>query len=121
MLLYQVYILETESKTYKLLNIFLTWAIKKNDDFHSFKNNKVIVKVETETPENVFVDEFLCLRIKACSFIVEVIVKKLNKFSKSHSELLNSMRIKILFFEWDYQKERDKYSLKLKLKNVYES
>ena len=32
------------------------------------KNEEVVDKFETETPEKTWIDEFVCLRSKACSF-----------------------------------------------------
>ena len=56
-------------KDLKNLNeIFGFGNLNKNHELYSNKNEKVIGKFKTETPKNVFIDEFNCLRSKVYSF-----------------------------------------------------
>ena len=51
-----------------LENIFDFSNLDKNHELYSEKNKKVIGKFKIETPKNIWIDEFVCLRSKACSF-----------------------------------------------------
>ena len=51
------------------------------------ENYKVIGKLKIETPKNIFIDDFFCLRSKAYPFICGKVNKdKLEGFSKPRSE-----------------------------------
>ena len=52
----------------KLEDIFDFSNLDENHELFSNKNKKVIGKFKIETPKNVFIDEFVCLRSKAYSF-----------------------------------------------------
>ena len=49
-------------------DIFNFSNLDENHEFFSNENKKVIGKFKIETPKNVFIDEFVCLRSKAYSF-----------------------------------------------------
>ena len=58
-------------------------------ELFSNKNKKIIGKFETETPKNIWIDEFVCLRSKMFSFkSVNYRKNKLKSFSKSQSKLI---------------------------------
>ena len=42
--------------------------LDENHELFSNKNKKVIGKVKIETPKNIWIDEFVCLRSKVYSF-----------------------------------------------------
>ena len=42
--------------------------LDKNHELFSNKNKKVIGKFKTETPKNIWIDEFICLRSKMYAF-----------------------------------------------------
>ena len=52
----------------KLEDIFHFSNLDKNHELYSEKNKKVIGKFKLETPRNIWIDEFICLRSKAYSF-----------------------------------------------------
>ena len=52
----------------KLEDIFGFSNIDENHEFFSNKNKKVIGKFKFETPKNIWIDEFVCLRSKIYSF-----------------------------------------------------
>ena len=52
----------------KLEDIFDFSNLDENHELFSNKNKKVIGKFKIETPKNVWIDEFVCLRSKAYSF-----------------------------------------------------
>ena len=63
-----------------------------NHDLFSNKNKKVIGKFKTETPKNIFIDEFVCLRSKAYSFKCKDKIrskKKLKAFQNLNQNILN--------------------------------
>ena len=51
-----------------LEDIFDFSNLDENHELFSNKNKKVIGKFKIETPENIWIDEFVCLRSKAYSF-----------------------------------------------------
>ena len=51
-----------------LENIFDFSNLDENHELFSNKNEKVIGKFKIETPKNIWIDEFVCLRSKADSF-----------------------------------------------------
>ena len=57
------------SKTYKILEDLFDFSnLNKNHEIFSNKNRKVVGKFKIETPENLWIDEFVCLRSKAYSY-----------------------------------------------------
>ena len=59
----------------KLENIFDFSNLDKNHDLYSEKNKKVTGKFKIETPKNIWIDDFVCLRSKAYSFNVNIVMK----------------------------------------------
>ena len=56
-------------KDSKNLEDFLNFSnLSENHDIFSNKNKKVIGKFKTETPKNIWIDEFICLRSKMYAF-----------------------------------------------------
>ena len=51
-----------------LEDIFDFSNLDENHELYSNKNEKVIGRFEIETPKNIIIDEFVCLRSKAYSF-----------------------------------------------------
>ena len=62
--------------------------LDKNHELFSNKNEKVIGKFKIETPKNIWIDEFVCLRSKMYAF-------KCGNDSKNQNE--NKRNFKILF------------------------
>ena len=52
----------------KLEDIFDFSNLDENHELFSNKNKKIIGKFKIETPKNIWIDEFICLRSKAYSF-----------------------------------------------------
>ena len=73
----------------KLEDIFDFSNLDETHELFSNKNKKVIGKFKIETPKNVFIDEFVCLRSKAYSFKCKDNIESKNKIkgiSKSQSK-----------------------------------
>ena len=61
--------------------------LDQNHELFSNKNKKIIGKFKIETPKNIWIDEFVCLRSKMYSFKCgENSENKLKGFSKSQSK-----------------------------------
>ena len=58
-----------------LEDIFHFSNLDQNHELFSNKNKKMIGKFKTETPKNVWIDEFVCLRKKRIRLNVEIIIK----------------------------------------------
>ena len=72
-----------------LEDIFDFSNLDENHELFSNKNKKVIGKFKIETPKNISIDEFVCLRSKAYSFECKDNIESKNKiegFSKSQSK-----------------------------------
>ena len=54
--------------TNDIIKVFDFSNLDQNDEKFSNKNTKVIGKFKIETPKNVWINEFVCLRSKMCSF-----------------------------------------------------
>ena len=68
-------------------DIFDFSNLDKNHELFSIKNKKVIGKFKIETPENIWIDEFVCLRRKMYAFKCGDDSKiKLKGVSKSQSK-----------------------------------
>ena len=89
--------------------------LDKNQELFSNKNKKVIGKFKTETPKNVFIDEFVCLRSKAYSFKCRDNIESRNKIkgiSKSQSKRIKFEEHYNCLFGREYQKECDNYIIR---------
>ena len=79
------------------------------------KNKKVIGKFKIETPKNIWIDEFVCLRSKAYSFKCENNDENKNKIkgiSKSQSKHIKFEEYYNCLFGREYQKECDNYIIR---------
>ena len=89
--------------------------LDKNHELYSEKNKKVIGKFKTETPKNIWIDEFVCLRSKAYSFKCKNNDENKNKIkgiSKSQSKHIKFEEFYNCLFGEEYQKECDIYIIR---------
>ena len=99
----------------KLEDIFDFTNLDENHEVFSNKNKKVIGKFKIETPKNVFIDEFVCLRSKACSFKSKDNIEskiKIKGISKSQSKHIKFEEYYNCLFGGEYQKECDNYIIR---------
>ena len=96
-----------------LEDIFDFSNLDKNHELFSNKNKNVIGKFKIETPKNIWIDEFVCLRSKMYAFKCGNDSKnKLKGISKSQSKNIKfGEYIKCLNGE-DYQQECDNYIIR---------
>ena len=95
-----------------LEDIFDFSNLDKNHELYSNKNKKVIGRLKIETPKNIWIDEFVCLRSKAYSFKCTSNDENKNKIkgiSKSQSEHIKFEEYYNCLFGGEYQKECDNY------------
>ena len=93
-------------------DIFDFSNLDENHELYSNKNKKVIGKFKIETPKNVIIDEFVCLRSKAYSFKCKDNIDSKNKIkgiSKSQSKHIKFEEYYNCLFGGEYQKECDNY------------
>ena len=99
----------------KLENIFDFSNLDENHELFSNKNKKVIGKFKIETPKNIWIDEFVCLRSKAYSFECkdknEDIIK-IEGISKSQSKHIKFEEYYNCLFGKEYQKECNIYIIR---------
>ena len=98
-----------------LEDIFDFSNLGENHELFSNKNKKVIGKFKIETPKNVFIDEFVCLRSKAYSFKCQDNIESKNKIrgiSKSQSKHIKFEEYYNCLFGGEYQKECDNYIIR---------
>ena len=84
-------------------------------ELFSNKNKKVIGKFKIETPKNIWIDEFVCLRSKAYSFKCkdkDEIKNKIKGVSKSQSKHIKFEEYKKCLDGKEYQRECDNYILR---------
>ena len=96
-----------------LEDIFDFSNLDKNHGLYSNKNKKVIGKFKIETPKNIWIDEFICLRSKMYAFKCGGDCK--NKFkgiSKSQSKNIKFEEYKKCLDGEDYQQEGDNYFIR---------
>ena len=87
--------------------------LDKNHELFSNKNKKVVGKFKIETPENIWINEFVALRSKCYAFKCENNSKnKLKGISKSYSRNIKFDEDYNCLFGREYQKECDNYILK---------
>ena len=89
--------------------------LDKNHELYSEKNKKVIGKFKIETPKNIWIDEFVCLRSKAYSFICKDNNENENKIkgiSKSQSKHTKFEEYYNCLFGGDYQRECNNYIIR---------
>ena len=101
-------------KDLKILeDIFDFSNLDKNHELFDERNKKVIGKFKIETPKNIWIDEFVCLRSKMYSFKCGDDSKnKLKGISKSQSKHIKFDEYKNCLFGGEYQKECDNYIIR---------
>ena len=75
----------------------------------------MIGKFKIETPKNIIIDQFVCLRSKAYSFKCKDIIENKNKIkgiSKSQSKHIKVEEYYNCLFSEEYQKECDNYIIR---------
>ena len=98
-----------------LENIFDFSNLDKNHELFSEKNKKVIGKFKIETPKNIWIDEFVCLRSKAYSFKCKNNIESKNKIkgiSKSQSKHIKVEEYYKSLFGGEYQRECNNYIIR---------
>ena len=98
-----------------LEDIFDFSNLDENHELYSNKNKKAIGKFKIETPKNVVIDEFVCLRSKAYSFkckIEDENKNKIKRVSKSQSKHIKFEEYKNCLFGKEYQKQCDNYIIR---------
>ena len=96
-----------------LENIFDFINLDKNHELFSNNNKKVIGEFKIETPKNIWIDEFVCLRSKTYVFKCGDDSKnKLKGISKSYSKNIKFEEFYNCLFGVEYKQECDKYILR---------
>ena len=98
-----------------LENIFDFSNLDENHELFSNKNKKVIGKFKIETPKNIWIDEFVCLRSKAYSFKCKDNKENKNKIkgvSKSQSKHIKFEEYYNCLFGKEYQRECNNYIIR---------
>ena len=98
-----------------LEDIFDFSNLDKKHELYSEKNKKVIGKFKIETPKNIIIDEFVCLRSKAYSFKCKNNDENKNKIkgiSKSQSKHIKFEEYYICLFGREYQRECSNYIIR---------
>ena len=96
-----------------LEDIFDFSNLDKNHKLFSNKNEKVIGKFKIETPKNIWIDEFICLRSKIYAFKCGGHSKnKLKGISKSQSKNIKFEEYKKCLDGEYYQQECDNYNIR---------
>ena len=89
--------------------------LDKNHELVSNKNKKVIGKVKIETPKNIWIDEFVCLRSKMYAFKCRDDTEDKNKLkgiSKNQSKYFKFQEHYNCLFGEGYQEECENYILR---------
>ena len=113
----KILIMKTENIIKDLKNledIFDFSNLDENHELFSIKNKKVIGKFKIETPKNIWIDEFVCLRSKAYSFKCKKNDENKNKIkgiSKSQSKHIEFEEYYNCLFGEEYKKECNNYVL----------
>ena len=80
--------------------------LNENHELFSNKNEKNVGKFKIETPENIWIDDFVCLRSKAYSFKCgNKNTNKLKGISKPYSKNIKFDENRFCLDEGEYQKE----------------
>ena len=96
-------------------DIFDFSNLDKNQELYSEKNKKRLGFFKIETPKNIWIDEFVCLRSKAYSFKCKDNKEDKNKIkgiSKSQSKHIKFEEYYNCLFGKEYQKECDNYIIR---------
>ena len=98
-----------------LEEIFDFSNLDENHELSSNKNKKIIGKFKIETPKNIWIDEFVCLRSKAYSFKCKDNKEDKNKIkgtSKSQSKHIKFEEYYNCLLGKEYQKECNNYIIR---------
>ena len=98
-----------------LEDIFDFSNLEKDHELFSNRNKKVIGKFKIETPKNIWIDEFVCLRSKAYSFKCKNEDENKNKIkgiSKSQSKHIKFEEYYNSLFGREYQRECNNYIIR---------
>ena len=96
-----------------LEDLFDFGNLNENHELFSNKNKKVVGKYKIKTPENIWIDEFVCFRSKSFSFKCgNKNTNKLKRVSKSYSENIKFDEYKKCLDGEEYQEECDNYLLR---------
>ena len=91
-------------------NVFDFSNLNQSHELFSNKNKKVIGKIKIETPKNLIINEFVCLRSKMYSFKCGNYSKnKLKGISNSQSNIIKFEEYYNCLFGGEYQKEKNSY------------
>ena len=106
----------TKDKIKDLINLEDTFDfsdLDKNHELFSNKNKKVIGKFQIETPVNIWIDDFVCLRSKIYAFICGDASKILLKaVSKSHWKNIDFEEFKKCLDGEEYQRDCTDYLIR---------
>ena len=98
---------------YNLRDTFDFSNLTKVEKLYCEENKKVVGKFKIETPENIWIDEFICLRSKAYSFKCgNKSSNKLKGISKSQTKSFKFEEYYKCLFGGDYKKECDNYVIR---------
>ena len=87
--------------------------LDKNHELFSNENKKVLGKFKIETPKNIWIDEFICLRSKAYSFQCKnKNINKLKGICKSQVKNIKFEEYYNCLFGNDYQKECENFVIR---------
>ena len=98
-----------------LEDVFDFSNLDENHELFSNKNKKIIGKFKIETPKNICIDQFICLRSKAYSFKCKNNDENKNKIkgiSKSQSKHIKFEEYYNCLFDGEYQKECNIYIIR---------
>ena len=85
----------------------------KTTKLFSNKNNNVLGRFKIETPKNIFIDDFICLRSKMYAFKCGYDSKnKLKALCESYSKHIKFEEIKKCLDGKEYQKECNNYIIR---------
>ena len=96
-------------------DIFDFSILDENHELFSNKNKKVIGKFKIETPKNVWIDEFVCLRSKAYSFKCKDKDENKNKIKGVSQPQSKHNKFEVYYnclFGAEYRKECDNYIIR---------
>ena len=97
----------------KMEGIFDFSNLDENHELFSNKNKKVIGKFKIETPKNICIDEFICLRSKMNAFKCgNDSENKLKGISKSQSKLIKFEEYYNCLFDGKNQRESNNYIIR---------
>ena len=103
-------------KDLKILeDIFDFSNLDENHELYSKKNKKIFGKFKNECPENIWIDEFNCLRSKAYSFKCKDNIESKNKnkgISKSQSKHIKFEEYYNCLFGGEYQRQCNIYIIR---------